>query len=79
MGEACPKNFEYKRRRPEFTPCYSIIQDHIDSFIQARTEEKRPLSEYVLKEFDAFLNCVTPAFVFLSKSRPVLQPYRRTR
>ena len=33
-----------------------MIQDHIDSFIQARNEEGRPLPEYVLKEFDAFLN-----------------------
>jgi hypothetical protein len=65
MGEACPKNIEERRRRPEFTPCYRIIQDHIDSFIQARIGEERPLPEYVLREFDAFLKCGIPAFGFL--------------
>jgi hypothetical protein len=56
MGEACPKNIEERRRRPEFTPCYRIIQDHIETFIQARIGEGWPLPEYVLREFDAFLN-----------------------
>lgn len=65
MGEACHKTAEYRRRQPELTPCYRIIQDHIDTFIQARTEEGRPLPEYVLKEFDAYLKCGILAFGFL--------------
>jgi hypothetical protein len=65
MGEACPKNIEERRRRPEFTPCYRIIQDHIETFIQARIGEGRPLPEYVLREFNAFLKCGIPAFGFL--------------
>ena len=43
MGEACHETYEYKRRRPEFTPCYRMIQDRMDTFIQAHTEEGRPL------------------------------------
>jgi hypothetical protein len=44
---------------------YRIIQDHIDSFIRARTEEGCPLPEYVLKGFDVFLRWDIPAFGFL--------------
>ncbi len=65
MGEACHKSGEYKRRRPEFAPCYQIIQEHLETFIQNRSQEGRPLPEYVLREFEAYLNCGIPAFGFL--------------
>jgi phenolic acid decarboxylase len=44
-------------RIPESTVCYRIIQNHIDSFIQVRTEEEGPAPEYVLREFDTILRC----------------------
>lgn len=47
----------YARRRPELTPCYRIIQEHLATFVAERQAEERPLPDYVLKEFDAYLKC----------------------
>ena len=55
----------YQRRRPELTPCYRIIQDNLDTFIADREREGRPLPRYVIKEFEAFLECGIPAYGFL--------------
>jgi hypothetical protein len=59
---ACPA---YARRRPEFTPCYKILQEHLNTFIAARDAESRPLPKYVLTELDAYLRCGIPAHGFL--------------
>jgi hypothetical protein len=45
--EECPK---YSRRRPEDTPCYKVLQEHLESFVAEREAEGRPLPEYVLEE-----------------------------
>ena len=50
------------RRRPELTPCYSIIQKHLNTFIADREREGRSLPNYVIKEFEAFLECGIPAY-----------------
>jgi len=60
--QACPK---YQRRRPQLTPCYQIVNEHLDSFVAERSAENRPLPEYVLEEFEAYLKCGIPAFGFL--------------
>ena len=60
--EKCPK---YERRRPELTPCYKILQEHLDTFIAEREAEGRPLPSYVLEEFEAYLRCGIPAYGFL--------------
>ena len=57
-----PKQTTYKRRRPELTPCYRIIQNHLNTFISDRDREGRPLPSYVVKEFEAFLECGIPAY-----------------
>ncbi len=62
LETSCPK---YQRRRPELTPCYRIINQHLDSFVAERAREGRPLPEYVLEEFEAYLKCGVPAFGFL--------------
>ena len=59
---SAPKQNTYKRRRPELTPCYRIIQNHLSTFISDRDREGRPLPNYVIKEFDAFLECGIPAY-----------------
>jgi hypothetical protein len=56
---------KYSRRRPELTPCYKILQGHLNTFIADRAAEDRPLPKYVLEEFDAFMRCGIPAFGFL--------------
>jgi Transposase zinc-binding domain len=55
----------YQRRRPELTPCFKIINKHLDSFIADRQAENRPLPAYVTAEFEAFLKCGILAYGFL--------------
>ena len=52
----------YARRRPEFTPCYRIVQEHLSTFVAEREVEGRPLPKYVLEEFEAYLKCGIPAY-----------------
>ena len=59
------ENYTYVRRRPELTPCYKIVQGHLSTFIHDREIEGRPLPEYVIKEFEAYLHCGIPAWGFL--------------
>ena len=56
---------KYARRRPELTPCYKIVQEHLSTFIAEREAEGRPLPDYVIKEFEAYLECGIPAYGFL--------------
>jgi hypothetical protein len=60
--KTCPS---YGRRRPELTPCYRILQEHLATFVAEREAEGRPLPEYITEEFDAYLRCGIPSFGFL--------------
>ncbi len=55
----------YVRRRPELTPCYQILQGHLNTFIAERQAENRPLPDYVQAEFEAYLRCGILAHGFL--------------
>ena len=55
----------YERRRPELTPCYRILQDHLSTFIAERQAEGRPLPDYIIEEFEAYMRCGIPAHGFL--------------
>ena len=57
--------FQYKRRQPEITPCYKVVQEHLATFVHERELENRPLPPYVLKEFDAYLKYGILAHGFL--------------
>lgn len=57
--------YEYARRRPELTPCYRILQKHLETFLADRQAEGRPLPDYVIEEFEAYLRCGIPAHGFL--------------
>ena len=59
------KTNTYTRRRPELTPCYRIIQEELSSFIAERQAEGRPLPEYVIEEFEAYLKCGVLAHGFI--------------
>jgi hypothetical protein len=65
MAEQAQKPEKYQRRRPELTPCFKIVNEHMDSFVQARESENRPLPQYVIDEFEAFIKCGIPAYGFL--------------
>ena len=60
-----PSPPRYSRRRPELTPCYKIVQEHLSTFIAEREVEGRPLPDYVIQEFEAYLKCGIPAYGFL--------------
>jgi len=51
------KSFTYQRRRPELTPCYRILQEELDTFLADRQAEGRPVPNYVVEEFEAYLKC----------------------
>ena len=55
----------YARRKPEETPCFQILNDHLDSFVAAREIEGRPIPKYVIDEFDPYLRCGILAYGFL--------------
>ena len=65
MAKQAPKPAKYQRRRPELTPCFKIVNEHLDSFVQARESENRPLPQYVIDEFEAFIKCGIPGYGFL--------------
>jgi len=56
---------KYYRRTPELTTCYKILQENLNSFIDARYKEGRPIIDYVVDEFDEFMRCGMPQFGFL--------------
>ena len=65
MSAALQTPPKYSRRRPELTPCYKILQGHLDTFIAEREAEGRPLPDYIKEEFEAYMRCGIPAFGFL--------------
>ena len=65
VAEEKTKCHRYRRRRPEFTPCYKTLLNHLETFIAEREAEGRPLPDYVLEEFESYLRCGVPAHGFL--------------
>lgn len=55
----------YARRRPELTPCYKILQEELNTFTADRQAEGRPLPDYVLEEFEAYLKCGILSYGFI--------------
>jgi hypothetical protein len=47
----------YKRRQPEKSLLYQVVQDNIGPFIRARAREGKDLPRYVIKEFEEYLRC----------------------
>lgn len=48
---------EYRRRRPQETVLYQVIQDHYLTFLWLREEEGRPLPGFIRREFEKYLVC----------------------
>jgi hypothetical protein len=48
---------QYKRRQPEKSLLYQVVQDNIGAFIRARAREGKELPRYVVKEFEEYLRC----------------------
>src|SRR3954467_12275230 len=71
MGQAvapapAANEIHYERRRPEETPLYQVVQEHLETFLaQVRAETGARLPEFIKDQFDAFLECSIPAHGFL--------------
>ncbi len=52
------RRIHYERRRPEDTTLYTLVQDHLETFLaQVELETGAGLPEFVQEEFEAFLEC----------------------
>lgn len=59
-------NFQYSRHKPEATVLYQIVQSNLANFIRQVEEEKGfTLPDFVLKEFQEYLECGILAHGFL--------------
>ena len=58
-------NTRYKRRSPESTLLYKVVQENLRSFQDLCHEEGKHLPAHVTKEFEAFLKCGVLAHGFL--------------
>ena len=48
----------YRRRRPEKTTLYQVVQEHVETFfVQVERETGAGLPQFVKDEFEAFLQC----------------------
>ena len=48
---------EYRRREPERTVLYRIIQENYRTFASLCEDEGHPLPRFVRKEFEKYLSC----------------------
>ena len=48
---------EYRRRRPEESALYRVVQEHYQTFVALCEEEERPLPAFVRREFEKYLTC----------------------
>jgi len=56
----------YRRRRPENTTLYQVVQEHVETFfVQVERETGAGLPQFVRAEFEAFLQCGILAHGFL--------------
>ncbi|MDZ4662891.1 MAG: IS91 family transposase, partial [Pseudomonadota bacterium] len=54
---AAPPHFEYKRREPQNTVLYKVVQDNLNTFLKIIELRDKPLPAHVVKEFYDFLDC----------------------
>jgi hypothetical protein len=50
LKTSCPK---YQRRRPELTPCYRIINQHLDSFVKDGKVVQNPMMDELFLDNEA--------------------------
>lgn len=55
----------YKRREPEKSQFYQLIQANLNTFLHQREQENKPVPSYVQKQFNNFLKCGILAHGFL--------------
>ena len=55
----------YQRHRPEQTPLYPIVEQHLATLQDELQRQEAPLPRFVLAEFQAYLRCGRLEFGFL--------------
>jgi hypothetical protein len=58
---------DYRRREPEKTALYQVVQNELESFIAEHEAAGRYLPSFVVKQLEAFLKCGIPAHGFVLK------------
>ena len=52
-----PAAVAYRPRHPEQSLLYTVIADHLETFLARQAERDRPVPGFVEREFRAFLEC----------------------
>ena len=77
MRQTCPHSTTsvdpqpYRRRHPEDTVLYQVLQQHLETFLAERQAEDRPLPSFVERELRRFLECGIFAHGFVRCRCPV--------
>ena len=54
----------YERRRPEKTPLYKIVSEHLEGWLENRAVAEHPVSAHVERELRSYLTCGILCFGF---------------
>ena len=54
----------YERRRPEKTPLYKVVAEHLEGWLETRAVAEQPVSAHVERELRPYLTCGILCFGF---------------
>ena len=54
----------YERRRPERTPLYKVVAEHLEGWLENRSVVEQPISAHVERELRSYLTCGILCFGF---------------
>ena len=54
----------YERRRPEKTPLYKVVAEHLEGWLETRAVAEHPVSAHVERELRSYLTCGILCFGF---------------
>ena len=54
----------YERRRPEKTPLYKVVAEHLEGWLEARAVAEQPVSTHIERELRSYLTCGILCFGF---------------
>ena len=57
VGHELPDAPEYRRRKPEETVLYRVVQENLETFLSSTRDQGRVVPRFVERELRAFLDC----------------------
>ena len=54
----------YERRRPEKTPLYKVVAEHLEGWLENRAVAEQPVSAHIERELRSYLTCGILCFGF---------------